>query len=140
MATYLAFFAAGQFRTRAQRTADGRPYVYAVSELLGATGRADGRCDMLRDDAARSWRGWRTQFGHYPFTRSAGVVAGVAARLRAGDATRPVYPYVGGPDGRATSRCVVHEQAHQWFGDDVAVRRWRDIWLNEGFATYAEWA
>jgi aminopeptidase N len=34
---------------------------------------------------------------------------------------------------------IVHEMAHQWFGDKVAVKRWRHIWLNEGFATYAEW-
>jgi len=33
----------------------------------------------------------------------------------------------------------VHELAHQWFGDSVTPRSWRDMWLNEGFATYAEW-
>jgi aminopeptidase N len=33
---------------------------------------------------------------------------------------------------------VVHELAHQWFGDAVTVAEWRDLWLAEGFATYAE--
>ncbi len=40
---------------------------------------------------------------------------------------------------RASERLVAHELAHQWFGNSVTVRQWRDIWLHEGFACYAEW-
>jgi len=36
-------------------------------------------------------------------------------------------------------RLVAHELAHQWFGNSVGLRRWCDIWLNEGFCCYAEW-
>ena len=40
---------------------------------------------------------------------------------------------------RGYERLVAHELAHQWFGNSLTVSEWRHIWLNEGFACYAEW-
>ena len=33
---------------------------------------------------------------------------------------------------------LVHEIVHQWYGDEVTPVDWRDVWMNEGMATYLQ--
>jgi len=80
-------------------------------------------------------------FGPYPFSEYGVVVAGkdglcANAPLSLEAQTMSIHC----PNDYMTSEMVVaHELAHQWFGDSVSLENWKDIWLKEGFATYASW-
>ena len=73
-------------------------------------------------------------YGPYPFNAAGAIVddapdVGYALESQ----TKPNFAFV--PD----ETTLVHELAHQWFGDAVTLRQWPDIWLHEGFAEWSEW-
>ena len=74
-------------------------------------------------------------FGPYPLDRYGIAVTDSASGLAMETQGRSLFS----KDDPQSDIIEVHELAHQWFGDAVSPARWQDVWLNESFATYAEW-
>ena len=74
-----------------------------------------------------------SRFGPYPAPAAGGLFVDAAVGFSLETFTRPVYTAgVGVPT-------IVHENAHQWWGDNVSIASWKDICFNECMASYAQW-
>ncbi|MFH8338255.1 M1 family metallopeptidase [Streptomyces sp. AM6-12] len=129
MATYLATATIGKFDVRTGRTPGGTPIYVAVDPVLKNANKVD-----VYGVTAAATDYWSKVFGPYPFEETGAIVddmpeAGFSLEVQ----SKPAYSAV------RSETTIVHELAHQWFGDSVSVAQWKDIWLNEGFATYAQW-
>ncbi|MBB5956666.1 aminopeptidase N [Saccharothrix tamanrassetensis] len=126
MATYLATVAIDKWTVDRSTLPDGTPVVNAY-----APGALGARADQQRLPEILAFLS--AKYGPYPFRSAGGIFLADNIGFSLETQTRPIYA------GWADLETVVHENAHQWFGDSVSLRSWADICLNECFASYAQW-
>ncbi|MET7683484.1 M1 family metallopeptidase [Streptomyces sp. NPDC005423] len=134
-ATYLATLAIGKLDLTTSTSDGGVPVLNAYSRNLGDNDGA-ARASVERTGEIVDWLSG--YFGPYPFASAGGYVPDTTTGYALETQTRVYYSPRQFANGANTS-VVVHELAHQWYGDDVSLKGRKDIWLNEGFARYAQW-
>ncbi len=131
-ATYLATVQIGRYATVAHDW-DGVPGTIAYPKLIEQRVFADfGRLPEMMAL-------FQEIFGPYPFDGYTIVVTPDILEMPLEAQGLAIFGSNHADGDAGSERLVAHELAHQWFGNSVGLTRWKDIWLNEGFACYSEW-
>jgi aminopeptidase N len=127
MASYLVQVVVANLDLPTEESPGGVPIRHAHDEdvLDAATEQMEGTGAII------DW--YAERFGPYPFDVYGGVTVDEDLGFALETQTLSLFP------AGISTEVVAHELAHQWFGDHVSPATWQDIWLNEGFATYASW-
>ncbi|WP_040704091.1 M1 family metallopeptidase [Nocardia takedensis] len=120
---YLTTVAIDRFEFLEQRRTNGTPLTSAFAPDARHNWETEQRLPEILDFT-------EALYGPYPFDAGGGIYVDADIEFSLETQTRPIYaPWTDLPT-------VVHEIAHQWWGDAVSIRQWSDICLNECFASY----
>jgi len=125
--SYTVVVAVGDYRLEERTGPDGLRIVDAIA--TGAPAHLDEVA--ARQDEVIEY--FTSRFGPYPFEDAGVLVVDAELSVALETATRPLF------DRYGLEWALAHEIAHQWYGDSVTPTTFEHLWLNEGFATYADW-
>ncbi|WP_433369457.1 M1 family metallopeptidase [Actinoplanes sp. CA-142083] len=131
MATYLQTLAVGKYKKATGKGPRGIPLTYwyragADDRMLPSLKKSPTFLTFLEK-----------RFGPYPFASGGIVLVDSPSGMETQQMItmgREVKKF----DAAAFEEDLLHEYAHQWFGDAVTTSNWNDLWLNEGWAMYAQ--
>ncbi|MFD9892170.1 M1 family metallopeptidase [Amycolatopsis sp. NPDC059027] len=125
---YMTTVAIDKWTFERSKRADGTPIVSSYAPgTPDSTKQAEAKLPEILDFL-------ESKFGPYPVDAAGGIFLAEPIGFSLETLSRPIY------SGRAGNvQTIVHENAHQWYGDSVAVKHWKDVCLNECFASYAQW-